>query len=209
MNMNPAYPRSAVIAWLAVFAAAFAWSAVAPADRLTWWLEVLPALLGFVILAWLYPRFRFTPLVAWLILVHAVILIVGGHYTYAEVPAGFWAADLFGWERNNYDKLGHLAQGLVPALIAREVLVRLKIVLRRGWLGFIVVSIALAISAFYELIEWWVAVLSGQGADAFLGTQGYAWDTQSDMLWALGGASITVTVLARLHDRQLAKIANR
>ena len=207
--MNPVYPRSAVFTWVAVFVAVFAWSAVGPNDRMTWWLEVSPALVGFVILAWIGPRFRFTPLVAWLILVHAVILIVGGHYTYAEVPIGFWASDLFSWERNNYDKLGHLAQGVVPALIAREILVRLKIVLRRGWLAFIAVSITLAISAFYELIEWWVALLTGQGAEFFLGTQGYIWDTQSDMLWALGGAVFAVTVLARWHDKQLAKLSGR
>lgn len=202
--MNPTYPHRAVIAWAAIFTATFAWSAIEPTDRATWWLEVSPALAGFLILALIWRRFRFTPLVAWLILVHAVILIIGGHYTYAEVPAGFWAADLFGWERNNYDKLGHLAQGVVPALIAREVLLRLKIVLRRGWLGFIAVAITLAISAFYELIEWWVALLTGQDAEAFLGTQGYAWDTQSDMLWALVGALIAVSVLARWQDRQLA-----
>lgn len=207
--MNPVYPRSAVFAWVIVFVAVFAWSAVGPNDRMTWWLEVSPALVGFVILAWVYPRFRFTPLVAWLILAHAVILIVGGHYTYAEVPAGSRAADLFGWERNNYDKLGHLAQGVVPALIAREVLIRLTVVLRRGWLAFIAVSITLAISAFYELIEWWVALLTGQDAEFFLGTQGYLWDTQSDMLWALGGAVFAVTALGGRHDKQLACLSGR
>lgn len=207
MYTNPAFPRAAVIAWTTIFAAVFAWSAVGPTDRITWWLEVSPALAGFVILAWLYPRFRFTPLVAWLILVHAVILIVGGHYTYAEVPLGDWAAEAFDWERNNYDKLGHLAQGLVPALIAREILLRLHVIAPGAWLSFIVVSIALAISAFYELIEWWVALLSGQSAEAFLGTQGYAWDTQSDMAWALGGALFSITVLAHWQDRQLANLA--
>lgn len=202
--MNPVYPRSALLTWTIVFVAVIAWSGIAPTDRATWWLEVAPALAGFVILAWIWPRFRFTPLVAWLILAHAVILAVGGHYTYANVPVGFWVSDVFGWDRNNYDKLGHLAQGVVPALIAREVLVRLKIVLRRGWLGFIAASITLAISAFYELIEWWVALLTGQGAEFFLGTQGYVWDTQSDMLWALAGAVFAVTLLARWHDKQLA-----
>ena len=200
---NPVYSRPAVLAWIVVFVAALGWSAVAPHDRATWWLEVSPAIAGFMVLALVYPRFRFTPLVAWLILAHAVILVVGGHYTYALVPAGDWLAGLMGGERNNYDKLGHLAQGLVPALVARELLLRLDVVQRPRWLATITVCIALAISAFYELVEWWVALLSGQAADAFLGTQGYQWDTQSDMAWALGGALLAVTVLAPWHSRQL------
>ena len=190
-------------AWLAVFLAVLAWSAWAPHDYPTWWLEVLPALIGLVILAVTRRRFPLTPLVYGLILVHAVILMVGGHYTYAEVPLGDWVRDWSGGERNNYDKLGHFAQGFVPAMIAREILVRLRVVTRRGWLALIVVALCLAISAFYELIEWWVALLSDTAAEAFLGTQGYVWDTQSDMFFALAGATAAMLLLSRLHDRQL------
>ena len=190
-------------AWLAVFLAVLAWSAWAPHDYPTWWLEVLPALIGLVILAVTRRRFPLTPLVYGLILVHAVILMVGGHYTYAEVPLGDWVRDWSGGERNNYDKLGHFAQGFVPAMIAREILLRLRVVTRRGWLALIVVALCLAISAFYELIEWWVALLSDTAAEAFLGTQGYVWDTQSDMFFALAGATAAMLLLSRLHDRQL------
>ena len=190
-------------AWLVVFLAVLAWSAWAPHDYPTWWLEVLPALIGLVILAVTRRRFPLTPLVYGLILVHAVILMVGGHYTYAEVPLGDWVRDWSGGERNNYDKLGHFAQGFVPAMIAREILVRLRVVTRRGWLALIVVALCLAISAFYELIEWWVALLSDTAAEAFLGTQGYVWDTQSDMFFALAGATAAMLLLSRLHDRQL------
>ena len=190
-------------AWLVVFLAVLAWSAWAPHDYPTWWLEVLPALIGLVILAVTRRRFPLTPLVYGLILVHAVILMVGGHYTYAEVPLGDWVRDWSGGERNNYDKLGHFAQGFVPAMIAREILVRLRVVTRRGWLALIVVALCLAISALYELIEWWVALLSDTAAEAFLGTQGYVWDTQSDMFFALAGATAAMLLLSRLHDRQL------
>ena len=190
-------------AWLAVFFAVLAWSAWKPHDYPTWWLEVLPALLALVILALTRGFFPLTPLVYWLILGHCVVLMVGGHYTYAEVPLGDWVMDLTGGERNNYDKVGHFAQGFVPAIVAREILLRLRVVTRRGWLGVIVVAICLAISAFYELIEWWVALLSGTAAEAFLGTQGYVWDTQSDMFYALLGAIAAVILLSRVHDRQL------
>lgn len=200
---NPDYNRASLIAWLAIFWGVLAWSVTGPSDTMTWWLEVLPALGGFGVLALAYPRFRFTPLVAWLILFHAVVLMVGGRYTYAEVPLGSWAMNWFGWERNNYDKLGHLVQGYVPALIARELLLRLRVVNGRRWLAFLVVSICLAISALYELIEWWVALLSEQAAESFLGTQGYVWDTQADMAWALGGALAALLLLARWQDRQL------
>lgn len=192
------------IAWMLVFAVVLAWSAVDPHDRLTWWLEVLPALLALAVLAATRRRFPLTTLLYLLILAHSVVLIVGGHYTYAEVPLGDWFRDWTGGERNNYDKLGHFAQGFVPAMVARELLLRLHVLQRRGWLGFLVVSICLAISAFYELLEWWAALLSAEAASAFLGTQGYVWDTQSDMLWALAGALIALVLLSRLHDRQLA-----
>lgn len=192
--------------WALVFFAVFLWSAIAPKDRATWILEVLPAVIGFVLVLWCYLRFPLTPLVYWLILVHAVILMVGGHYTYAEVPLFDQLGDWFGWRRNNFDKLGHFAQGFVPALIARELMIRLGVFARRGWPTFFILCFCLAVSAFYELIEWWVALASEQAAEAFLGTQGYVWDTQSDMAWALAGAILALALLGRLHDRQLAML---
>ena len=195
--------------WLAVYSAVLAWSAIYPKDRFTWWLEVSPALIAPVALALTWNRFRFTPLVYTLILLHCIILMVGGHYTYAEVPLFDEIKEMFALQRNNYDKLGHFAQGFVPALVAREILLRNAIVTRRGWLFFIVVSICLAISAFYELVEWWVAMLSGESAEAFLGTQGYIWDTQSDMAFALTGAVMALVLLGRMHDRQMAVVHMR
>ena len=147
-----------------------------------------------------YKRFRLTPLLYFFILLHCIVLMIGGHYTYAEVP---FFENLFGAERNNYDKLGHFMQGFVPALLAREILLRKGVVNGRGWLNLVIISICLAFSALYELIEWWVAELTGEGAEAFLGTQGYVWDTQSDMALALLGAILSLLVLARLHDKQL------
>jgi putative membrane protein len=190
-------------AWLSVFFGVLAWSAWEPHDYPTWWLEVSPALVGLVLLAATRRNFPLTPLAYWLILGHAVVLMVGGHYTYAEVPAGDWLRDLVDGQRNNYDKLGHLVQGFVPAILAREILIRNGVVTRRGWLGFVVVCICLAISAFYELLEWWVALFSEEAAEAFLGTQGYVWDTQSDMFLALVGAVLAVVLLSRRHDQQL------
>ena len=191
------------LSWNAVFFAVLAWSAIAPKDRFTWLLEVLPAIIAFALLAGTWHRFRFTPLVYLLILVHAIILMVGGHYTYAEVPL---FDDLFGMGRNNYDKLGHLAQGFIPAMVAREILVRNEVVKGRWWLSLYIISFCLAFSAFYELIEWWVAALTGTDAEAFLGTQGYAWDTQSDMMFALVGAVSALLLLSRWHDRQMATL---
>jgi putative membrane protein len=198
-----------ILIWLLVFLSVFTWSAIEPADRLTWWMEVIPALLGFVILGLTRQRFPLTELVYFLILIHAVILMIGGHYTYAEVPLGDWLRDLMDGERNNYDKLGHLAQGFIPVMVAREVLIRNKVVAVRGWLNFLLICLALAISAFYELIEWWAALLSAEAADAFLGTQGYVWDTQSDMLWALCGSILALLMLSRVHDRQIKALADR
>ncbi len=189
--------------WLGLYLGVLAWSGWQPYDRLTWWLEVLPAIVGLAVLAATRRRFPLTPLLYWLILAHAVILMVGGHYTYARVPAGEWVSHWLGWARNDYDKLGHLAQGFVPALIARELLLRLRVVNGRGWLAFVVVCFCLALSAFYELVEWWVAEASGTAAEAFLGTQGYVWDTQSDMFMALIGAVLALVLLSRVHDRQL------
>jgi putative membrane protein len=192
-----------IFLWLLVYFAVLLWSAIGPKDRFTWFLEVLPALIGLAVLATTCRRFRLTPLAYLLILIHCVILMVGGHYTYAEVPLFDWLRETTGGARNNYDKLGHFAQGFVPALIARELLLRLEVVKGRRWMNFLVVCICLALSAFYELIEWWVALASGEGAEAFLGTQGYIWDTQSDMALALAGAILALALLGRLHDRQL------
>jgi putative membrane protein len=186
--------------------AVFVWSAINPHDRLTWSLEVAPVILAAIILAATYRRFRFTNLVYLLISIHAVILMVGGHYTYAEVPLFDWIKDTFGSARNHYDRVGHFTQGFVPALIAREILIRLSPLRAGRWLFFIVVCICLAISAFYELIEWWVAVASGTAAEAFLGTQGDVWDTQWDMFLALCGAILAQLLLGRVHDRALERL---
>ena len=192
--------------WLIIFFATLVWSGIHPRDAVTWLLEVMPALIGFTVLAATRGKFPLTRLAYVLILFHCVILMVGGHYTYAEVPLFDWIRDGFDLERNNYDKVGHFVQGLVPAIIAREILVRKAIVAGRGWLAFVIVCICLAISAFYELVEWWVAILSAEAAEAFLGTQGYVWDTQSDMMYALIGAIAALILLSRLHDRQIARI---
>lgn len=189
---------------LACFAAALAWSAVRPFDRFTWALEVAPAIAAACVLAATWRRFPLTPLLYWLIFFHALILVVGGRYTYARVPLFDWLGEFFGWQRNNYDKLGHLAQGFVPAMAAREILIRLRVLRRPRWLPFLVLCICLAFSALYELIEWWTAVLTGTAAADFLGTQGYAWDTQSDMALCLLGAALALALLSRVQDRQLA-----
>ena len=189
--------------WLTIFFAVLVWSGVSPKDQFTWFLEVLPALVGITILTLTYNKFRLTGLTYLLILIHSIILMVGGHYTYAEVPLFDWISDFFEMGRNNYDKVGHLAQGFIPAIIAREILLRKKVVAGGGWLNFIIISICLAFSAFYELIEWWVAELSGESAEAFLGTQGYIWDTQSDMALALVGSILALATLSKIHDKQL------
>jgi putative membrane protein len=194
------------VAWLGIFLLMLAWSAWQPHDYPTWWLEVLPALLALVILAATRSRFPLTPLAYWLILAHCIVLMVGGHYTYAEVPLGDWLMEMTGGQRNNYDKLGHFMQGFVPAIVAREVLIRNHVLARRGWLSLFVVSLCLAFSAFYELVEWWVALLSSEAAESFLGTQGYVWDTQSDMFLALLGAVIALLTLGRIHDRQISEL---
>lgn len=184
--------------------AALVVSGIDPHDRLTWWMEVLPAMVALVLVGATRQRFPLTELVLVLIAVHALILIVGGAYSYARVPLGFWLQDVFGFERNPYDRIGHLAQGFVPAMIARELLIRLRVLARSGaWLFFLVCCICLAISALYELIEWQAAVLMGQGATEFLGTQGDPWDTQADMALALLGAILAQALLSRWHDRQL------
>lgn len=203
---TPALPsRHARLLWLGTFAAVLLWSAIAPKDRFTWFLEVIPALIGVAVLAATFRRFPLTPMTYLLILIHSIILMVGGHYTYAEVPLFDWFGEVMGWGRNNYDKVGHLAQGFIPAILAREILIRNGVVNGKRWRDFLVVSVVLAISAFYELIEWWVAVAAGASSEAFLGTQGYEWDTQSDMALALAGAVMALLLLGRWHDRQLAR----
>ena len=191
---------------LAIGVAVLAWSGYKPHDYFTWILEVLPAIIAGVVLVALYPRFRFTDLVYVLILIHAIILMIGGHYTYAEMPLFSWLRDTFGLARNYYDRVGHIAQGFVPAMIVREILVRNHVVNGRRWLFVLVCCVALAISACYEFFEWWVAVGSGTAADAFLATQGDVWDTQWDMFLALCGAVAAQLLLAGWHDRQLAAL---
>lgn len=180
-------------------------SSFGPSDRLTWLMEVLPAIIAWPILLYLRPRFRFTDLAMALITLHGLILMLGGAYTYARVPLGFWLQDWLSLERNPYDRIGHLAQGFVPAIVARELLIRVFKLDGRKLVGFLVVCICLAISAVYELIEWAAALSLGQGAEEFLGTQGDQWDTQSDMFMALIGALAALT-LSRWHDRRMAAI---
>ncbi|MCF8098673.1 MAG: DUF2238 domain-containing protein [Desulfarculaceae bacterium] len=193
--------------YLLSFLALLIWSGIRPYDRFTWLLEVLPALMGLAALSLTYRRFRLTRLVYLLIWIHAIILLVGGHYTYARVPLFDWLSQAFDLGRNNYDKVGHLAQGFIPAMVTREILIRNRVVTQRVWLGFLVVCVCLAISAFYELIEWWTAVLTGTAAEDFLGTQGYVWDTQSDMALCLLGSLLALACLSRLHDRQMAGLS--
>jgi putative membrane protein len=189
--------------WLALFFAVLLWSGISPKDPYTWLLEVAPALIALLALAVTYSSFRLTPLLYALILAHCIVLMVGGHYTYAEVPLFDYLKPVFGFERNNYDKLGHFFQGFVPAMVAREILIRKNVVSFAAWRNFFIVCFCLAFSAFYELIEWFVALSSGSSAEAFLGTQGYIWDTQSDMLAALIGAILALVLLGRTHDKQL------
>ncbi len=189
---------------LAIAAVALVLSGIRPHDRVTWLLEVAPVLIGAPILIATHGRFPLTPLAYRLLLIHALILMVGGHWTYARVPLGDWVRDALHLARNPYDRLGHFAQGFVPAIVAREILLR-RSPLRPGkWLFFLVVSVCLAISALYELVEWWSALVGGESAEAFLGTQGDVWDTQWDMFMALLGAIVAQLALARIHEREIA-----
>ncbi|MES2919643.1 MAG: DUF2238 domain-containing protein [Pseudomonadota bacterium] len=181
-------------------------TAIRPHDYATWFLEVLPVLIALPLLIGTARSFPLTSLLYWLIFWHALLLMVGGHYTYARVPAGFWVQDLLGFERNHYDRLGHFMQGFEPAVLAREILLRKGVVKPGRWLVTVVISITLAFSAFYELIEWAVALVSEEAADSFLGTQGDVWDTQWDMFMCLIGASTALLLLSRRHDRQLARL---
>jgi putative membrane protein len=181
-------------------------SSIRPHERITWILEVAPVLFAIPILFFTYSKFPLTPLLYRLLFLHALILILGGYYTYARVPLGYWVRDLFDLTRNHYDRLGHLAQGFIPAILAREILRRKLPAVRGGWLFYVVTSICLAFSAFYELLEWWAALIGGDSAESFLGTQGDVWDTQWDMFLALIGAISAQILLARSHERQLSQI---
>ncbi|GGM90874.1 membrane protein [Lentzea pudingi] len=181
-------------------------SGISPHSRSTWYLEVAPVVIGGVLLVSTYRRFRLTPLLYRLIFLHALVLILGGHYTYARVPAGFWVQDWFDLARNHYDRFAHFVQGFVPAVLAREILLRRGVVRPGGWVFFLVVCVCLAFSATYEMGEWLAAVVAGSGADEFLGTQGDVWDTQWDMFMALLGALVAQVVLGRVHDRELARV---
>lgn len=184
------------------------WSAINPKEYFTWILEVFPAIIGFIILVLTYKKFTFTKLVYIFILIHCWILFIGGHYTYAEVPLFDWIRDTFHQSRNNYDKVGHFTQGFVPALIIREIFIRKEIV-KKSWRAFIVICICLAISAFYELIEWWTSLLSGSAGDAFLGTQGDIFDTQSDMFFALIGALAALLLFSKIQNTQIKNLISQ
>ncbi len=206
--MYPKPPTALIVATLSLVGL-LVYSGIAPFDRPTWALEVAPVVIALAVMIPTWRRFPLTGLLYCCIFLHAVVLIVGGTYTYARVPFGFQLADLLGIARNPYDKIGHFFQGFVPAMAAREILIRGAYISGRRMLNFLVVCVVLAISAFYELIEWWVAELIGQGADEFLGTQGYAWDTQSDMFFALTGAIAALICLSRQHDRQIEELTRR
>lgn len=194
--------RNSII-WSIVFLAVLIWSAFKPHDSTIWVLEVAPAIIGGAVLIFTRERFPLTTLTYILILIHCIILMVGGHYTYAEVPIGDWVRDAFDQSRNNYDKLGHFVQGFIPAIIAREIVIRRNVFNSTGWRNFFIVCFCLALSAFYELIEWWTAAIAGESAEAFLSMQGYVWDTQADMWTALVGAVLALLLLGKWHDQQL------
>ena len=183
------------------------WSVINVQDTyLTWFLETVPVMIVLPILLLTYQRFPLTNLTYTIIAIHAMILMYGGHYSYAKAPLGFWMEQWFGWTRNNYDKIGHFTQGFIPAIWGREILIRLKVVKNSGWLNFLLVASILGFSAFYEFVEWWVSLLSGEAGDAFLGTQGYIWDTQSDMLYCFIGAILALLLLSKIHDRAIKSI---
>lgn len=189
--------------WISIFLVVFIWSGLNPKDYPTWLLEVFPAVIGAGVMWYTRDSYPLTQLTYILILIHCVILMVGGHYTYAEVPLFEWIRDAFDQTRNNYDKLGHFVQGFIPVIIAREIVIRNEVFNSSGWRDFFLVCFCLGFSAFYELIEWWVALLSADAAESFLGTQGYVFDTQSDMMYALVGAVLGLLLLGKLHDKQL------
>lgn len=199
----PEYFKPLPVIWTGLFFTVFIWSAIEPKDYPTWVLEVAPGIIGFIMLALTRKSFPLTTLCYSLILIHCWILFIGGHYTYAEVPLFDTIKELFEQSRNNFDKVGHFAQGFVPAIICREIVIRLKIINGKFFTHFFTLCFCLALSAFYEMLEWWVALLSDDAAEAFLGTQGYVWDTQSDMAWALLGAISALVSLSHLHNKQI------
>ena len=192
--------------WLFIYSVVFIWSLINPKDLFTWFLEVLPAMIALIVLVISYKNFKLTPLVYSLILIHCIILMVGGHYTYASVPLFDFIKDFLNQDRNNFDKLGHFAQGFIPAMVAREIIIRKSIITIESWRNFFIICFCLGFSAFYELVEWWVAIFTNEASNDFLGTQGYVWDTQSDMAWALIGAILALTVLGNFHTKQLLNI---
>ena len=192
--------------WIIIFSSVLIWSGINPKDQFTWLLEVIPAIITIIVLAYTYKSFQLTTLVYTLILIHSIILMVGGHYTYEEVPLFDTLQEIMGSSRNNYDKVGHFAQGFIPALVVREIILRKNIINGHIWQTIFIVMFCLGFSAFYELVEWWVALMTGENAKAFLGTQGYIWDTQSDMAFALLGAFTSLITLTKLHNKQLANI---
>lgn len=192
--------------FLVIFFAVAIWSGIGAYEIGLWFLEAGICVAGVAVLALTFKRFKFTDMTYFFILIHLIILFVGAHYSYARVPLFDWIKEVFDQSRNNYDKIGHFAQGFIPAMIARELIIRLDVVKKKGWIPFFVVCICMAISAFYEFIEWWVAVLSGDGAEDFLGMQGYEWDTQSDMFFATIGAICMLIFFSRLQDRQIKRI---
>lgn len=192
--------------YLLSFFIVFIWSVINPKDLFTWFLEVFPAIIGLFILFITYKKFQFTNMVYFLILLHSIILMIGGHYTYAEVPFFDYIKEVFNQDRNNYDKVGHIVQGFIPAMIAREIIIRKNIININVWRNFFIICFCLALSAFYELVEWWVAIFTNEAANDFLGTQGYLWDTQSDMAWALFGSILALLLLSKYHDLTLKKI---
>lgn len=194
---------------IALFLLGLLLSGINPHDYFTWILEVFPAIIGLLVLLFTYKRFRFSDLTYALILVHCYILFIGGHYTYAEVPLFDWIKEIFHQGRNNYDKVGHFAQGFVPAVIIRELFIRNEVVKQGHWLSFLTICVCVTVSVFYEFLEWFVAIVSGQSAEAFLGTQGYVWDTQSDILYAVIGAICMVVFVSGFHDQQIVKVIKK
>ncbi|CAF1052457.1 unnamed protein product [Adineta steineri] len=209
MNWLPPASRRLALTLLLIFSVILVRSAIKPYDSFVWLLEVLPAIVGIFVMILVSPNFRFTNLVTILVFIHCLILTVGAHYTYAEVPLFHKLREIFHMKRNNYDKVGHFAQGFIPVLIVREIIIRLRILspnISKYWLPYICVSVTLSYSAIYELIEWAVAELTGESADAFLGTQGYIWDTQSDMFCCLIGSILSLVLLTNLHDKSLRRV---
>lgn len=197
------YPLTLLI----IVMAFWVWSGINPHDtRLTWVLETFPFMIALPVMLITYKRFRLTDLAYTLIAVHAMILMLGGHYSYAKVPLGFWMEELFGWTRNNYDKIGHFMQGFGPAIYTREIMARTSPLKRGKWLGFVAVAVPLAFSALYEIMEWIASLSNPTDTEAFLGTQGYIWDTQTDMFWCLVGAMMAIILLTKIHDKYLRKL---